>query len=123
MLLLSNCYLISGRVSAARPLIERLLAVDPLTPVTRCLPAFADVMEGKFATAVEPYRQMFEMDSGNPMAGLFYVWVLALNRRTADISSVLAELPTDVRETRSRRGWRSSLATRSPETPRTRTRR
>lgn len=99
MLLLSNCYLISGRVSAARPLIDRLLAVDPLTPVTRCLPAFADVMEGKFATAVEPYRQMFEMDSGNPMAGLFYVWALALNRRTAEISSVLAELPTDVRDT------------------------
>jgi TolB-like protein len=99
MLLLSNCYLISGRVSAARPLIDHLLAVDPLTPVTRCLPAFADVMEGNFATAVQPYRQMFEMDTGNPMAGLFYVWVLALNRRTAEIGAVLAEWPIDVRDT------------------------
>ena len=99
LLLLTNCYLISGRVSAARPLIERLLTVDPLTPVTRCLPAFADAMEGNFAAAVEPYRQMFEMDSGNPMARLFYVWALALNRCTADINSVLADLPSDVRDT------------------------
>ena len=56
-------------------------------------------MEGNFATAVEPYRQMFEMDSGNPMAGLFYVFVLALNRRAADINSVLAEMAPDVRDT------------------------
>ncbi|HMA25746.1 MAG TPA: hypothetical protein VKP00_17160, partial [Gemmatimonadaceae bacterium] len=41
LLLLSNCYLISGRVSVGRPLIERLVAVDPLTPLTRCMPAWA----------------------------------------------------------------------------------
>ena len=58
LLLLINCYLISGKVAAARPLIERALAVDPLTPVSRCMPAFADVLEGNFAAAVEPYRQM-----------------------------------------------------------------
>ena len=84
LLLLINCYLISGKVPTARPLIERALAVDPLTPVTRCMPAFADAMDGNFATTVEPYRQMCEMDPGNPMARLFYVWVLALNHRTDD---------------------------------------
>ena len=56
LLLLANCYLISGRVSAARPLIARTLQLDPLTPLTRCMPAFADVMEGKRAAAIEPYR-------------------------------------------------------------------
>jgi TolB-like protein len=99
LLLLINCYLISGRVSAARPLIERALAVDPLTPVSRCLPAFADAMEGIFATTIEPYRQMCEMDPGNPMARLFYVWVLALNRRTIDVSAVLDAFPPEVRDT------------------------
>jgi len=62
LLLLCNCYLISGRVAAARPLLARLLAVDPLTPITRCMPGFAEIMEGNLEAAIEPYRQMFEMD-------------------------------------------------------------
>ena len=32
LLLLCNCYLISGKVSATRPLIGHLLMLDPLTP-------------------------------------------------------------------------------------------
>ena len=97
--LLSNCYLISGKVAAARPLIERLIAVDPLTPLNRCMPGFADIMEGNFAAAVEPYRQMFEMDPGNPMARLFYVWVLILNRRTDAVGAILETFPVEVRDT------------------------
>jgi TolB-like protein len=99
LLLLINCYLISGKVSSARPLIERELAVDPLTPVSRCMPAFADAMEGNFATTVEPYRQMCEMDPGNPMARLFYIWALALNRRSDAVSAVLDAFPPEVRDT------------------------
>jgi TolB-like protein/thioredoxin-like negative regulator of GroEL len=99
LLLLSNCYLISGRVSTARPLIARLLAVDPLTPLSRCMPAWADVLEGDFAAAVEPYRQMFEMDRANPMARLFYLWVLALNRRAEEVGAVLESFPAEARDT------------------------
>ena len=98
LLLLSNCYLISGRVSIARPLIDRLLAVDPLTPLSRCLPGFADAMDGNFAAAVEPYRQMFEMDPGNPMGRLFYVWALALNRRMDAIGAIVEGFPAETRD-------------------------
>jgi TolB-like protein/Flp pilus assembly protein TadD len=99
LLLLANCYLISGRVSIARPLIVRILAVDPLTPLSRCMPAFADVLDGNFAEAVEPYRQMFEMDPANPMARLFYVWVLVLNGRADAVRVVLETFPPEVRDT------------------------
>jgi len=99
LLLLSNCYLISGRVSVARPLITRVLAIDPLTPVTRCLPAWADILDGNFPAAVEPYRQMFEMDPTNPMARLFYVWVLILNRRDDALGVILETFPPEVRDT------------------------
>jgi TolB-like protein/thioredoxin-like negative regulator of GroEL len=99
LLLLANCYLISGQVRAARPLIERALALDPLTPVTRCMPAFADVMEGKRASAIEPYRQMSTMDPGNPMARLFYIWALVLNGCLAEARDVLGAFPHEVRET------------------------
>src|SRR4029450_5123251 len=83
--LLCNCYLISGYVSFARPLIDQLGAVDPLTPLTPGLPGFADLMEGNVAAALGPYRQMFEMDPGNPMARLFYVPILAANGRMSEV--------------------------------------
>ena len=95
LLLLSNCYLISGRVSLARPLIARLQAVDPLTPVSQCLPGFADLLEGNFAAALTPYRRMFEMDRANPMAALFYVWVLALNDRIEEVDAVVQSFPPE----------------------------
>jgi len=99
LLLVCNCYLISGRVAAARPLLARLLAVDPLTPVTRCMPGFADIMEGNLEAAIEPYRQMFEMDQSNPMARLFFAWVLILNRRHAAVDALLESFPPDQRDT------------------------
>jgi TolB-like protein len=99
LLLLSNCYLISGYVSAARPLLRRLSAVDPMTPVTRCMPAFADIMEGHFERAIDPYRQMYEMDRANPMAHLFYVWVLILNRRVDEAAAICHALPAELRDT------------------------
>jgi non-specific serine/threonine protein kinase len=97
LLLLTNCYLISGQVSAARPLIERSLLLDPLNPVTRCMPGFAALLEGNVAAAVEPYRQMCEMDPGNPMGRLFYVGVLVLNRCTDAAREVAEAFPPEVR--------------------------
>jgi TolB-like protein len=99
LLLLCNCYLISGRVAAARPLLARLLAVDPLTPITRCMPGFAEIMEGNLEAAIEPYRQMFEMDQTNPMARLFFAWILVLNRRHDEVNTLLKFFPPDQRDT------------------------
>lgn len=97
--LLCNCYLIAGRVSVARPLIEQLIAGDPLTPLTRCLPGWADILEGNFAPALAPYRLMYEMDPGNPMARLFLVWVLALNGHTRELQTVVDSFPLSLRDT------------------------
>ena len=97
--LLCNCYLISGYVSFARPLIDQLVAVDPLTPLTRCMPGFADLMEGNVASALGAYRQMFEMDPGNPMARLFYVPILAANGRMSEVREIVSTFPPEVKDT------------------------
>ena len=89
--LLANCYLISGRIAAARTLIERLVSIDPLTPLTRCMPGWADVLEGNLEAAIGPYRQMFEMDPGNPMGRLFLVWILVLNQRQEDARKLVED--------------------------------
>jgi non-specific serine/threonine protein kinase len=56
-------------------------------------------MEGSFAAAVDPYREMFEMDPGNPIARLFYIWVLILNGQRDAIAPLVASFPAEVRET------------------------
>ncbi len=94
--LLSNCYLISGRVSHARPFIDRLLAIDPLTPLNRCMPGWAHASEGNFAAAVGPYREMFEMDPGNPMARLFYTWILAANGKAREVRALVEGFPPEL---------------------------
>lgn len=99
LLILCNCFLISGRTEAARPLLARLLAVDPLTPITRCMPGFAEIMEGNLEAAIEPYRQMFEMDQANPMARLFFAWILVLNRRHDEVNTLLKFFPPGQRDT------------------------
>jgi non-specific serine/threonine protein kinase len=63
------------------------------------MPAFADIMEGNFAVAIDPYREMLEMDPSNPMARLFYLWVLILNRRTEEVPAILAAFPASQRDT------------------------
>ena len=118
LLLLCNCYLISGKVPAARPLIDRVQMVDPLTPIVRCLPGFADGSEGDLESAVEPYRQMLDMDPNNPMARLFYVWVLALTGRHDTIVRVLDGFSLAERNTvpaRAARFLARAVATRQPD--------
>jgi hypothetical protein len=99
LLFLSYCCVISGKTAAARPLIDRLQVVDPLTPLTRWLPGTADVFDGNLQAAIGPCRQMYEMDPGNPLGRLFYVWVLALVRRTDAIPAVVEGFPPEVRDT------------------------
>jgi TolB-like protein len=91
--LLVNCALISGRPNQARPLITSLSAIDPLTPLTRCLPGWADQLEGQFESAVGPYRDMFALDPDNPMARMFLVYVLAAAKHREEAEHVASELP------------------------------
>lgn len=76
LMLLAHCLLRTGQTQRARPIIDHVMAVDPLTPLARCFPGYLDAMEGRFDTAVGPYQDMLERDPANPVARLFNVWVL-----------------------------------------------
>jgi hypothetical protein len=62
------------------------------------MPGFVALLEGDFTAAVEPYRQMCEMDPGNPMGRLFYVGVLVLNRRPDTALAVADAFHPEVRD-------------------------
>lgn len=85
---LCNCYLISGQMAQARAAIERLLSLDPLTPLFSVLPAWADTLEGNCSAAVEAYRKMLGREPASPMARLFLVWILAINEQFAEVVEV-----------------------------------
>lgn len=91
--LLANCLCIHGMQAMAGPYIDRVLEIDPLTPINHCLPGWVDSLDGDFRSAELAYRKMLEMDSGNPVARLFYVWILAANDRFEEAAEVTAAYP------------------------------
>jgi TolB-like protein/tetratricopeptide (TPR) repeat protein len=95
--ILSNCYMISGRVERARPLIERFSEVDPLNPTSRALRGYTDMLEGRPEAAVAAYREMLEMDPSSPMARLFYGMNLIRAARLDEAAAVLGGFGADVR--------------------------
>jgi tetratricopeptide (TPR) repeat protein len=94
--ILSNCYLISGRVDRARPLVERFSAVDPLNPLSQALRGYVDMLEGRSETAVAAYREMLEMDPSSPMARLFYGMNLVRAGQLDEAAAVLGGFGADV---------------------------
>jgi eukaryotic-like serine/threonine-protein kinase len=74
---LSYCYCLAGRQSMARPLVENLLQVDPLTPMNYAVRAFLEYLDGRGDRAVDYYRKAFELGREIPVLSLFYAWALA----------------------------------------------
>lgn len=83
--LLVNCLLISDRAEQARPLIKRLLSIDPLSPLTVCLPGWDLLLEGDFEGALPHYQAMHDMDRDHPIGRLFLIWARLLANRSEDL--------------------------------------
>ncbi|AKS42886.1 tetratricopeptide repeat protein [Wenzhouxiangella marina] len=73
--LLVNCLLISDRAEEARPMIIHLQSIDPLSPLTACLPGWDRALQGDFEGALPYYQTMHAMDPDNPVGRLFLVWL------------------------------------------------
>jgi non-specific serine/threonine protein kinase len=74
LLWLANEYGIVGKIDAALPLCDRLLRVDPLTPVNHSLPGILHIMNGRFELAAESLYKGYVLDPENPG----YRWIYAL---------------------------------------------
>ena len=82
----------AGRGDAARPLIERLVAVDPLSPQNDPLRDFDAFMDGDLAAGIEGGRRWHERDPENPVAHWMYGSILARNGRIDEAAEVFAAL-------------------------------
>lgn len=99
MLTLSYNYIKSGNSSEAKPLLEELLTIDPLTPLNYNIRGFLDLMEGRFNLGLEYYSKMYELGPESPGVRLFYAWCLAANQRIDEAGSIVDLLAKDSPQT------------------------
>jgi non-specific serine/threonine protein kinase len=85
-------YALAGRPAAATPIVERLLRIDPLTPLYQCLPGHLAVMGGDFQRALSSFERGFRMEPTNPMVRLKYAQALTLAGRREQAVDLLAPL-------------------------------
>ena len=87
-------YLYAGRTAVARPYIEALLELDPLSQQNHVLHPWSEVMDGRFEEGIDGMRSMSEMDVENPIFRWFYSSLLARLGRRDEALSVFAEIRT-----------------------------
>jgi eukaryotic-like serine/threonine-protein kinase len=85
-------YCLAGREETGATFFERLLTVDPLTPLNHAMPGFVAVLQGRFADAVEPYGTFLQMEDDGPFSMGNWVWVLGLNGRIGEAESVVRRM-------------------------------
>jgi eukaryotic-like serine/threonine-protein kinase len=94
---LVSLYVRAGKAAPLKPLIHKLLEVDPLTPIVHSWAGWlAWLQEGPGRSLAEANRRMYEMDPRNPYSRFVYAWVLAMCGRPEEALPILDLL---VRET------------------------
>jgi len=96
---LSYCYCLAGRQSIARPLVENLLQVDPLTGMNYAVRGFLEFLDGRPDRAIDYYRKAFELGRGIPVLSLFLAWILAADGQKAEAGKVIDMLKAKAGET------------------------
>jgi tetratricopeptide (TPR) repeat protein len=76
----------------ARPLVENLLQVDPLTPMNYAIRGFLEYLEGYRDRAVDYYRKAFELGREMPVLYLFRTWTLAGDGQKDEAARVIGLL-------------------------------
>jgi tetratricopeptide (TPR) repeat protein len=76
-----------GRPSVAEPLVERLLKIDPLTPVNQSLPAFVNWMKRRFDLAREFFQKWLQMEPESVLSHWYYIQLLAWEEKFDEASA------------------------------------
>jgi non-specific serine/threonine protein kinase len=74
---------------------QRLIDIDPLTPMWQMLPGLVAMLSGEFGRALAPFERALKSDPRNPMLQLAHAQVLALNGRVDEAVAELEALSRD----------------------------
>jgi non-specific serine/threonine protein kinase len=81
---LVGTYALVGRPTAAVPIADRLLRIDPLTPFHHALYGFLRVMGGDLPRGLGSIEKAYRMEPSNPLVQLMYGQTLAMAGRTGE---------------------------------------
>jgi serine/threonine protein kinase len=86
---------IAGKVSAARPLADRLLEVDPLYAFNYCIPGWIHLLDGDYPGSLEPLSKAYKMDPDNLLTRWGYTMALLWNRELQEASPIVDSMSRD----------------------------
>ena len=78
---------------------DRLLEIDPLTPINQVVPAWGHLLQGRFSLAAAECRRWLEREPGSPLASLLLGDILARDGHPHEAESVLEQLAAREPET------------------------
>ena len=94
LLEISRIYIGAGKTSEAKTYVERLLGIDPFTPINHCMPGYIAFADGRFDhdDMISYHRRMFTMDPKSPIGRWFHAWSLSWNRRYDEAYKIIDTL-------------------------------
>jgi serine/threonine protein kinase len=78
----------AGRTSIVKQYVERLLEVDPLTPINHGTPGYVLLCEGRFDLALETVERYYKLEPDIAISRFWYAWLLAQNKRHNEACSL-----------------------------------
>ncbi len=83
---------LSGKGYAVEAMAQRLIDIDPLTPLWQMLPGLVALLSGEFGRALAPFERALKSDPQSSMLRLVHAQVLALNGRVEEAATNLEKL-------------------------------
>jgi tetratricopeptide (TPR) repeat protein len=91
-------YCMCGRADAARPILKKLLQVDPLTTNTYAFPGLIELCSGNIEQSMPHFKKWYQLDPQAPFTRFWYSNVLALNNKLDEcftiLNAILLDTPT-----------------------------
>lgn len=96
---LSYAYRVSGKGLAAKPLVERLVSIDPLSAYSHWAAGWIEFFEGDIQQALRSFGRMYELDPKSSLNRWAYGFVLAASGRHDEASPILEAVIRDAPRT------------------------
>jgi len=84
-----------GKGYAVSSMAQRLIEVDPLTPVWQMVPGLVALLSGEFGRAQAPFERALKSEPQNPMLRFVYAQILALDGRVGESIEKLEAMSGD----------------------------
>lgn len=89
-------YMFSGKEIVAKPLLKKLIEIDPLTPANYLMLGICDLFIGKFEDSLQNYYKSYLMDQKSPLCGFAYAWALAFAHKLNEAFKVIDLMAKDL---------------------------